>query len=151
MFPLNPHFPSSIIHPIISLSAQFPPFFKCDTLTVWLWDRNRERHREIALWFVVIWSLILSDPHQPTAHCSLVILLLHQTKWPGRSFGRHGGFVFINNFGTASSQREAGFTSIINNVQEELTTEKHPTPATSPLMFQTVQRCSLLGRCISAV
>lgn len=59
-------------------------------------ESNGERRREIALWFVVIWSLILTDPYQPRFHSSLFTALLHQTKW---LVVGHRGFVFINKQG----------------------------------------------------
>lgn len=53
-----------------------------------------EGHREIVLWSAVICSLILSDPCQARARCSLFTPLLHQTKWPvGRSASRPVGWL----------------------------------------------------------
>lgn len=72
---------SSLIPSFVASCFYLHTLLPSSPLTVWRRHRDGERHGEIALWLVVIWSLILTDPYQPPAHCTLFTLLLHQTKW----------------------------------------------------------------------
>lgn len=100
--------------------SHFPPLA---SVTPWQRDCRRgtmEKDREIALWFVVIWSLILTDPYQPPAHCSLFILLLHQTEWPA------GWLEDMEALSLLTTLKQPPLTSIINNDTVGLITENIP-------------------------
>lgn len=92
-------------------------------------DCGRQRQREFSLWFVVIWSLILTDPYQSPVHCFLFTPLRYQTKWPAGWIQDAEALSLL----TTEKQPihgQAGLTSpsIISNDRMDLITEsEHPT------------------------